>query len=172
MESFLEILKYVLPALVVFLTAYFLLKQHLDERNQVNAMQFRTEQLRLTLPLRLQAYERFAIMLDRIRFVQLLARLRTPEMSVGELKMTLMLAIQQEFDHNSAQQIYISDTISKIINLAKEGSQEIVLQASEALDSAEKGEKLVNILLSNLERQDAMIFKSLQALRMEAGSHF
>jgi hypothetical protein len=172
MESILEILKYTIPALVVFLTAYFLLKMHLDDKNQGYFMVLKTEQSRITLPVRMQAYERIAIFIDRIGIPSLIARIRTPEMSVGELQLTLMMAIQQEFDHNVSQQIYVSDTIWKITQLARDGSMNLIDQAGNSLTAGESGEKLVQVLFANLETQNNLLMKALNALRTEAGASF
>lgn len=172
MESFLEILKYTIPALVVFMTAYFILKMHLEEQQKAHFYALKTEQLRLTLPVRLQAYERLAIMLERIGIPSLIGRMRSPEMTVGNLHLALMLAIQQEFDHNVAQQIYVSDTIWKITTLAKDGSLQIIDHCAANLQPGEPAEKLVGILLANVDQQNSFVFKALQALREEAGTSF
>ena len=172
MESFLEILKYTIPALIVFLTAYFLIKMHLEEQQQTRIMAFQNEQIRLTIPVKMQAYERLAIMIDRIGIPGMISRLRTPEMSVGELQLTLMMCVQQEFDYNAGQQIYVSDTIWKIIQSAKEGTLALIDRAGDQLNQSDPGEKLVGILIALNEQQSALCGKTLQAIRTEAASIF
>lgn len=172
MESFLEILKYTIPALIVFLTSYFLIKMHLEEQQQTRLMAFQNEQIRLTIPVKMQAYERLAIMIDRIGIPGMIARLRTPEMSVGELQLTLMMCVQQEFDYNAGQQIYVSETAWKIIQAAKEGTLAILDRAGEPFTQSEPGEKLVGILLANHGQQEFLTAKTLQAIRTEAASIF
>ncbi len=172
MESFLEILKYTVPALVVFMTAYFLIKMHLQEQQQTRIMAFQNEQIRLTIPVKMQAYERLAIMIDRIGIPGLISRLRTPEMSVGELQLTLMMGVQQEFDYNAGQQIYTSDTAWKIIQLSKEGTMAMIDRAGDSLDATEPADRLVNILIALNEQQSALCAKTLQAIRAEAASLF
>ncbi len=81
METVLEILKYILPSLVVlggmiYLVRIFLensYKQRLDELNKENKQ--------MTLPLRLQAYERLVLLLERISPGQILFRLNQPGMT-------------------------------------------------------------------------------------------
>ena len=51
METFLELLKYTIPGLVVFATAYYLLKLYLDDRLRYESAVQRREALKLTLPL-------------------------------------------------------------------------------------------------------------------------
>lgn len=172
MESFLEILKYTIPALIVFLTAYFLIKMHLEEQQQTRLMAFQNEQIRLTIPVKMQAYERLAIMIDRIGIPGMIARLRTPEMSVGELQLTLMMCVQQEFDYNAGQQIYVSETAWKIIQTAKEGTLALIDRAGDQFSQSEAGEKLVAVLLANYGQQEFLTAKTLQAIRTEAASIF
>ena len=96
MEVFLEILKYTIPALVVFATAYFLLKLYLDDRLRYEKAVQRGESLKTTLPLRLQAYERLTLLCDRAGIPSTLLRVRMPGMTVADLRGSLMLTISQE----------------------------------------------------------------------------
>ena len=114
METFLEILKYTIPGMVVFATAYYLLKLYLDDRLRYEMSKQRGESMKITLPLRLQAYERLTLLCDRVSVPNTLLRIRMPGMTVGDLRGGLMLAISQEFDHNTSQQLYVSDTLWQI----------------------------------------------------------
>ena len=62
MELFFEVLKYTIPALVVFATAYYMLKMLLDERQRIDRAILRNDSQKITLPLRLQAYERLTLL--------------------------------------------------------------------------------------------------------------
>ncbi|MBK7936048.1 MAG: hypothetical protein IPJ82_02785 [Lewinellaceae bacterium] len=134
MEMFLELLKYTIPGLVVFTTAYFLLKLYLDDRLRQELASQRSESLKITLPLRLQAYERLILLCDRVAIQNTLLRIRMPGMKTGELRGALMLSISQEFDHNTSQQLYVSDTLWKIITLAKNETLGIVSETAPELD--------------------------------------
>jgi len=111
MEFFLDLLKIVLPAIIVFATAYYLLKLLLDERQRVDRAILRNDAQKITLPIRLQAYERLTLLCDRAGILNTIMRVRTPGMSVVELRAALMIAISQEFDHNTSQQLYVSETL-------------------------------------------------------------
>ena len=143
MEALLEVLKYVLPSLVVFATVYLVIKSFLDEQLKRQELevenQLRKKELDIKAiqkqelsPLRLQAYERIVLFLERISPHSLLPRLQKPEMNVTSLQNHLLNAIRSEFEHNLSQQIYISkeawmitknakENIIKIINTAKDG---------------------------------------------------
>lgn len=174
METFLEILKYTVPGLVVFVTAYFLLKLYLDDRLRYELATQRSESLKITLPLRLQAYERLTLLCDRISIPNTLLRIRMPGMTVGELRGALMLAISQEFDHNTSQQLYVSDTLWQIISFAKNDALNFVMQTATDLDPKADAQVLVNALLQTLDENQGSnpLQKALIAIRTEAGQLF
>ena len=58
MDQILEILKYVLPALVVFFTTVYMVKKYFDEEDNKRKQQHYLNNQSITTPLRLQAYER------------------------------------------------------------------------------------------------------------------
>jgi hypothetical protein len=119
MDTFLEILKYSIPALIVFATVYFIMKKYLNQQYNLELLKFKKDQLKNTLPLRLQAYERIALFCERITPDQLVYRLNGPQMSARDLQKSMMIAVQKEYEHNLSQQIYISENLWKIVSLAK-----------------------------------------------------
>ncbi len=173
MELFFEVLKYTIPALVVFATAYYMLKLMLDERQRIDMAILRNDAQKITLPLRLQAYERLTLLCDRAGVINTMMRVRTPGMKVRDLRASLMLAISQEFDHNTSQQLYVSDTLWRIIQFAKNDTLTLVTTAGSELDPNADAELLFNILLEELEQQDPpTLQKALLAIRTEAGQLF
>lgn len=131
MNAMLEILKYTVPALIVFATVYFMMKQYLKQQHDLAAMQMRREQYDNTLPLKLQAYERLALFCERISADNLTYRLSNSSSSAGSLSNAMIIAIQQEWEHNLSQQIYVSDKLWEIISLAKQNMQALVTEASD-----------------------------------------
>lgn len=174
METFLEILKYTLPSLVVFATAYYLLKLYLDDRQLAHAQAIRAEAQKTTLPLRLQAYERLTLLCDRMEITNVLLRIRMSGMTVADLKGALLLAIRQEFDHNTSQQLYVSETLWKIISFAKDDTLSLVVQAAEDLDPQAADDQLVEMLLrmAGNQSQPTPLQRAVIALRTEAGQLF
>lgn len=174
MELFFELLKYTIPALVVFFTAYFLLKMLLDERQRIDRMALRQDAQKITLPLRLQAYERLTLLCDRVEIPNALLRIRTPGMTVGELTGALLLAISQEFEHNTSQQLFVSETLWQIIRVAREQTMSMITNAAEGLDPKEDAEALVKKLFAALDEQGfpTPLQRAIIAVRTEAGQLF
>ncbi|MBK8558234.1 MAG: hypothetical protein IPL65_22000 [Lewinellaceae bacterium] len=81
--------------------------------------QRRNEAMKITLPVRLQAYERITLLCERVEITNALLRIRMTGMSMSDLRGALMLAISQEFDHNTSQQLYVSETLWQIISWPK-----------------------------------------------------
>jgi hypothetical protein len=173
MELFFEVLKYTIPALVVFATAYYLLKMLLDERQRIDRAILRNDAQKITLPLRLQAYERLTLLCDRVGVANTLLRVHAPDMKVRDLRGALMLTISQEFDHNTSQQLYVSDTLWQIIQFAKNETLTMVTTAGSDLDPNDDAALLFNTLLQELEQQQPTILqKTIIAIRTEAGQLF
>lgn len=174
METFLELLKYTIPGLVVFATAYYLLKLYLDDRLRYESAVQRREALKLTLPLRLQAYERLTLLCDRVNIPHTLLRIRMPGMTVGELRGALLLSISQEFDHNTSQQLYVSDTLWQIISLARNTTLGYVSEIAPDLDPKADAGELAAILFGAAEESNSakILQKALIAIRTEAGQLF
>ena len=119
MEVFLELLKYTLPALVVFATAFVMLRGFIrNEENRIhNEMSNRNR--KTVLPIRLQAYERLALLLERITPESIVMRINKPGMTAKQLHSELLTSIRTEFDHNMSQQVYISNEAWKMIISAR-----------------------------------------------------
>jgi hypothetical protein len=115
----LEILKYTLPALIVLIISYLLIKMMLrndsDRRNKEIILQ---NQKTIT-PLRLQAYERAILLLERISLESLILRVNKHGLTSQQLQGEMLSAIRAEFEHNLSQQIYMSPQAWEVIKNAR-----------------------------------------------------
>lgn len=173
MEFILEIIKYILPALIVFLATYYILKQYLDSQLKHKSMEMRNRSRKTTLPLRLQAYERLSMFCERISIPNLVLRLRTDKMTVNDLRLALMIGIRQEYEHNISQQIYVSESLWKILSLARDEVTKIINGAAEKFDGGENAKdysRLLNQYWDSQERNP--LITALKAIKKEAGVLF
>jgi hypothetical protein len=119
MNEILEILKYTLPAIVVLITSWIIIKQMVsNDQNRRNQEIIIKNQQTIT-PVRLQAYERLTLLLERISPEALIMRIGTPKMTAKQLHTELLNQIRAEFDHNVSQQIYVSPQVWEIIKNAR-----------------------------------------------------
>jgi len=130
METLYDILKILLPSLVVFFTAYYSIKLLTKNDKEKKAIESRSDSQKEITMLRLQAYERITLFLERISLSSLITRVSNNKLSPEEFHLLLLTEIRREFEHNITQQLYISheawktvvdtkETIVKIINLSK-----------------------------------------------------
>jgi len=111
METILELIKYTLPALVVVLVVYLMLKSHSENNYKLKLLQLKSDNSKEVFPLKLQAYERITLFVHRISPENLIPRVTKPGMTAQQFKVALIQSIQQEFDHNITQQIYVSNGV-------------------------------------------------------------
>ncbi len=113
LETTLEIAKFLIPSLIVFATAYYLLNSYLENQlkmRQVEAQLKKSEKVTgQVLPLRLQAYERLVLLLERLSTPNLIGRVRKENITIPEMQLAMIASIRTEFEHNYSQQIYISE---------------------------------------------------------------
>jgi len=119
MEIF-EILKYILPSVVVFFTAYYLLRLHTNTDLEKAKYELYLKNQKILIPIRLQAYERMILFLERISPEALISRLSNSQMTVSQLHSLLLQTIRSEYSHNLSQQLYLSSQAWTAIAGAKE----------------------------------------------------
>jgi len=172
-NSFWEILKIVLPALVVFLTAYFLFRDMLENSQKQREFEFRVQNMGKITPLRLQAYERFTLFLERISPQSLLIRVNPQDKLAGQYHLELLTNIRQEFEHNLSQQIYISPILWETIRGAKEKLTEIINRSSGETDDNAPALNLSKKIFDNyMEEENDPVTIALNELKKEVSKLF
>ncbi len=125
-DPIVQVLVALLPSVVVFLTAFYLIKQFMGTRANERMLELKKEDHKHVLPLRLQAYERIALLLERIQPGPLVLRVHTAHMDAGDLHAALVRTIREEYEHNVTQQIYMSDRAWAKVKQAKEETIRLV----------------------------------------------
>lgn len=120
MNQFFIALQYVLPAVVVFFTAWYILKEFFRQETQKRQLRLLEEKQRISLPIRLQAYERIVLLLERISPSNLVMRIHKPGLTVKQFQQLLVQTIRDEYDHNLSQQLYVSLEAWELVKSAKE----------------------------------------------------
>lgn len=151
MEELLDLLKYTVPALVVFVACFFILKKFMDNEYRKQLLELRKANQNYTTPLRLQAYERMVLFLERVSLNNLVSRVQKRGMSAKQFQSDLIVTVRTEFEHNLSQQIYVSQTAWETVKLAKEEVIKVInVSATQVRDdatSAELSQKIFEILL-------------------------
>ena len=121
-----------------------------------------------TMPLRLQAYERMAIFLERITPSKLLIRVAPTSSNKEDYENLLIANIEQEFEHNLSQQIYVTDECWNIITAAKNATIQLIRKAS-LLEKTETANKLREVVLTEMLEKRAPSDAALSYIKQEVG---
>jgi hypothetical protein len=144
-----DILKIVLPASLVLLTAYLLLNKLLRSEEKRRNFELRKNALNALTPIRLRAYERLILVLERTTPATLIVNVAKPDMKNIDLQTQLLASIRQEFSHNLSQQIYVSDEIWTYIRSAQESLLRLVnscaAQCNPVNSASELAERVIQV---------------------------
>jgi hypothetical protein len=118
-DKILELAFYTLPALITGSVAYYLFQSYFSDQQHTRRWLVQKENQKQSLPLRLQAYERLALFLERISPAKLLIRVAPLNDDKVDYQNLLIHHIEQEYEHNLTQQIYITDQCWTMVLTAK-----------------------------------------------------
>jgi len=163
MDVVLEIVKITVPPLMVLAATIMLLRSFLSREtdavkgllmrdSQSNIARLKEKNRGITMPVRLQAYERMILFCSRIELGQLILRLHQNGMSAKALSQSLRIAVEEEFSHNITQQMYMSDELWNIIALAKLEALSIIKKVGSELDAKASAQDYIHALSAHLEK--------------------
>ncbi|PIF62904.1 hypothetical protein [Flavobacterium sp. 11] len=163
-----ELLSYTLPAIVTGLVAYYFFDLHTKNEEGRRRYLLNKEAQKNALPLRLQAYERMSLYMERINPTKLLIRITPISNDKNDYENLIIAQIEQEFEHNLTQQIYMSDECWTIIVTAKNATIQMIRKAnmSERVDNADK---LREVVLSDLMEKQSPSNAALAYIKNEVG---
>ena len=118
-DRIIDLLLYAIPSVITGLIAYYFFKEHTKNEDGRRRYLLKKDLQVNALPTRLQAYERMVLFLERIKPSKLLIRVAPIDSNKDNYEALLVQSIEQEFEHNLSQQIYISEKCWNIINAAK-----------------------------------------------------
>jgi hypothetical protein len=150
MDLTFEIVKYSLPATLVLLTTWLLIKNFLKNSENQRKAELMMKGHEITLPLRLQAYERIVLFLERISIDSLLMRNNQPGMNSRQLHSELLSAIRNEYEHNLSQQVYMSAQAWEMVKNARAQMIKIINTAAEKVNPALPAIELNKQILENI----------------------
>ncbi len=149
-----DIITITIPALLVMLTAWLVMKYQLkndqDERKQEMILQ----NSRTVTPIKLQAYERIVLFLERISLESMLVRINSPGMSAAQLHSSLLTTIRSEFEHNLSQQIYMSPQAWEVVKNARSNMIKIINTEIEQMPKKATGMEFSKRLLETVMELD------------------
>ncbi len=152
-----NLLYFTIPTVITGLLAYFLLQQFFkNEKSRREDDNFSLKNIETTkesLPIRLQAYERLSLFLERIAPNNLLLRVSPISDNSKDYENMLIQNIEQEFEHNVAQQIYVTDECWSVIMTCKNSIIQSIRKANLDDKISDSNQLREAILKGLLEKQ-------------------
>lgn len=170
--NFSILVSFFLSSLIVGGIAFYFFKTHVEHLQQKSRLEIKLRYQKETLPIRLQAYERLALLTERLSLGNLLKRIKP----VGDDKQSyedlLINTIEQEFEHNLVQQIYVSRECWNIIKTAKNSTISKIRKTnmSSNIDGAQKLRE--TLLQDLLDQNNSPNDLALQVIKKELKSLF
>ncbi|AKQ47454.1 hypothetical protein TH63_02920 [Rufibacter radiotolerans] len=157
-----------LPALLVGGAMYLLTQKYLDRDYRKKILDIRLKNSETILPIRLQAYERIILFLERITPSNMLIRVGPSGLSAGAYQAELLQEIRAEYTHNLSQQLYMSEAAWQQVKKAKEDVVSMINQNYQNLQDKSKGTDLAKRILENVLHQEVdPTAQALQFLKRE-----
>jgi hypothetical protein len=172
-QTILEILKYIIPSLVVFMVCYVIINKVMDDNTARLQLEIRKTTASLLTPLKLQAYERMILFLERISPQNLILQYNDGHNSANGLKHLAEAAVNQEFSHNLSQQIYISNQAWNIIRVVKEEVIQLLHTTYESVGYEASGVEFSKAIVDRMISENRIpTQKAIDFLKAEINLYF
>lgn len=172
-QFIMDVLKFTIPAALVLLAMYVLLKKFFENEERKRYFELRNNTHKSILPIRLQAYERLALLLERLSVNNLILRVKKPGMSAADLMQALLAEIRAEFDHNLSQQIYVSHEAWQYVTNGKEGLVKLINLSYSSIPQGSSSMDLSKAIFENAMKEDyPATYKALLYIKKEAQELF
>lgn len=163
-----QIIGYTIPSIITGAVAYYLFDAHFKDQENNRRWVLQKDNKAATLPMRLQAYERMTLFMERINPSQLMVRITPVSEDKNDYQNYVIAQIEQEFEHNLSQQIYVSEECWSIITAAKNATIQLIRLAT-------KNEKVTNAdvlretILTDLLEKPSPSSAALSYIKNEVG---
>ena len=164
----LEIAAYTLPSLITGGVAYYLFTAYFNDQQNTRRWLLQKENQKDSLPLKLQAYERMALFLERINPTKLLLRVAPMSDDKKLYEIFLIDHIEQELEHNVTQQIYLTDDCWNVILTAKNTIVQNI-RKNALREDVTSADALRETILKQLVEQETPTSLALAYLKKEVG---
>lgn len=152
---FIDIIKYIVAGgVVVALANWLFWPQYTSRILRLKSLDIARDVKKEVLPLRLQAYERVVLFVERINPANLLVRLHQPGLSALDFQQLLLNEIRSEYQHNITQQLYVSDLAWSVTKQLKDNTVALVRNAMSALPTTASAKELSTVLLAHVAEMD------------------
>ena len=152
-DQIFQLLAYFLPTVVTGAIAFYFFRMHTNNEEGRRRYLLHKDTQTTTLPIRLQAYERMALFLERISIPSLVVRVAPKSADKDAYEKLLIKNIENEFEHNLSQQIYLTDECWNSIKAANSATVQMIRKA--AMSETDSAHKLrEDVLTETMDKQN------------------
>ncbi len=173
MELLAEFAKLLIPAGLVLYAMYLVTKSFLNKELEKKLLEAKTRSTETVLPIRLQAYERICLFLERMSPNSLIPRVNRGELNARALHQLLLNEIREEYNHNVSQQVYMTEEAWDMVKNAKEDLIVTINNAaSEVTDDATALDLSRKVFEKSMEKNPDPISHALNFVKDEIRQSF
>ncbi len=166
-DNIFQLFAFLLPAVVTGAVAFYFFRLHTRNEDGRRRFLLHKDSQKDTLPIRLQAYERMVLFLERISINSLVVRVAPKGKSKSDYENLLIKQIETEFEHNLSQQIYMSDECWNIIKTAKNATIQLIRSAG--MSETDSPDKLREDILNKTIDKQSPSATALSFVKKEVG---
>jgi len=166
-DQIFQLFAFALPSIVTGLIAFYFFRMHTNNEEGRRRFLLHKDSQQNTLPIRLQAYERMALFLERIAIPSLVVRVAPKSTNKQDYENLLIKNIENEYDHNLSQQIYLSDECWNIIKAAKNATIQAIRSAG--MSETDNADKLREDILNDTMEKSSPSATALAFVKKEIG---
>ncbi|CAM3621756.1 hypothetical protein ZORO111903_12685 [Zobellia roscoffensis] len=166
-EGILQMFGFLLPAVVTGVVAFYFFKLHTKNEDGRRRFLLHKDSQKNTIPVRLQAYERMALFLERIAIPSLVVRVAPKSTDKNAYESLLIKSVENEFEHNLSQQIYMTDECWNVIKAAKSATVQMIRKA--AMSETDSADKLREDILTETMEKQSPSATALSYIKKEIG---
>ncbi|MFT6866798.1 MAG: hypothetical protein ACJA08_001635 [Cyclobacteriaceae bacterium] len=173
MEMVYDLLKITLPALIVVYAVFMVVRSFMQKQLDEYRMAIKQKNQEIVTPIRLQAYERVCLLLERISPNNVIPRVNHPEMTSKDLQGALTTEIRNEYNHNLSQQVYMSDDAWSFVSGAVEQLISMINEAGNTVPGDAASIELARAIFEKSMKNDQDTIKgALRFLKSEISEVF
>jgi hypothetical protein len=170
-----DLIKILLPAAAVMYAMFLVVRSFLNSHFNMMTREYEKKLVDLkvatsekVLPLRLQAYERMCLFLERISLHNLVLRLNNPAYTSMQFQQKLLMEIREEYNHNLSQQLYMSDQSWALIKNSMEEAIAVINKSAGSIPAESRSVDLAKMIFENmLQKSDDPSAKALKFIKNE-----
>lgn len=173
MQIIFQIALIIVPAGAVLLTAIYFIRRESEKEIRNAHFELKKERQQFFLPNRVDAYQRAILLMERIHPNSLVMRHNNPGLPAAALQLTLLEAIRNEYEHNIAQQMFISNGTWELVKKSKDETAKIIQLAGQQMGPASNGLDLASKIFEIVAEVGVLPTEiAVQALKEEVQALF